>query len=125
MIKKEFLNIAIIGSRSFNDYNLLVSELSKLDILNENLTIVSGGAKGADMLAEKYADENDYNKKIFKPNWKKYGRGAGIVRNKEIIENSDLVIAFWDGTSKGTKSSIDLAKKFNKEIIVITYDRKI
>jgi len=80
--------------------------------------IVSGGAKGADTLAEQFAKENNLPVKIFKPDWAKYGRGAGPVRNKQIVEYADKVIAFWDGESKGTKSSIDLAEKSGKLLTV-------
>ena len=114
-------NIAIIGSRSFNDYdrvkNVLDIVISKLQ--DKDIIIVSGGAKGADTLGEKYADENGYVKIIIKPNWTKYGKIAGMLRNTEIIEKADLVVAFWDGKSPGTKDSINKAKKLNKKLIVV------
>lgn len=87
----------------------------------DDIKIVSGGAIGADKLAEKYANENKYEKIIFKPDWKRYGNGAGAVRNREIINEADIVIAFWDGESKGTKNSIDIAQKYNKKIIVVKF----
>ena len=79
-------------------------------------------AKGADSLAELYAKENDIPVEIFLPDWKKYGRAAGPVRNKLIIENAEFVVAFYDDESKGTKNGIDLAKKLNKEILLIMTD---
>jgi len=101
------MKLAIVGSRTFNDYEMVKDSLKDLTITE----IVSGGAKGADALAEKFAKVNNIPVKIFKPDWAKYGRGAGPVRNKQIVEYADKVIAFWDGESKGTKSSIDLATK--------------
>ena len=112
------MNISIIGSRSFNDYALLKETIDKEFENKEISLIVSGGAKGADSLGEKYAINNGIAVKIFLPDWKKYGRGAGFVRNKTIVENSDVVVAFWNGVSKGTKNSIDVAKKLNKKLII-------
>ncbi len=117
--------IAIVGSRGFKDYALLCASVDEyiksLEPYDVNVTIVSGGAAGADTLAERYADENNCKKLIFLAEWKKYGRAAGIVRNKDIINAADTVIAFWDGKSKGTNNSIDLAKKAKIQSIVIMY----
>ena len=62
---------------------------------------------------------------VFKPDYQKYGRGATLVRNTQIIENADVVFAFWDGQSKGTKDSITKAKKLQKELHIISYGEKI
>lgn len=107
----------VIGSRSFNDYDLLKSELDKYKITK----IVSGGAKGADSLAEKYALENNIPVEIHKPDWS-LGRGAGIIRNKTIVEHSDVLVAFWDGESKGTLSSIKHGEKHAKPTIIVRYN---
>lgn len=113
------MRVAIIGSRNFNNYDLVVETL--LEYENMITLIVSGGAKGADKLGERWAKENNKELLLFYPDWKKYGKSAGVIRNKEIIENSDIVFAFWDGTSKGTKHSIDLSNKLNKEIKIIKW----
>lgn len=111
--------LAIIGGRDFDDVDLLNDEISK-HIKNITL-IVSGGARGADSLGEQFAIDNDIDTLIFKPEWDKYGRGAAFIRNKTIIENCDKVIAFWDGKSKGTKNSIDIAIKLGKTVKIIKY----
>lgn len=111
--------LAVIGGRDFDDYELLKSELDK-HLKNISL-ISSGGAVGADLLGERYAIDNDIDTLIFKPEWDKYGRSAAFVRNKTIIENCDKVIAFWDGKSKGTKNSIDIAYKLGKTVKIIRY----
>jgi predicted Rossmann fold nucleotide-binding protein DprA/Smf involved in DNA uptake len=111
------MKIAVVGSRDFDDFEMLEVELKKY-IPDE---IISGGAKEADALAEKYAKKHNIPIKIFKPDWRKYKRGAGLVRNKQIVENADIVVAFWDGASKGTKFTIDYAKKLNKEVIVVKF----
>ena len=110
------MTIGVIGSRNFKDYELLKSTLDKLDIN----CIVSGGARGADSLAEKYANENNINTIIFKPDWS-LGKGAGFIRNAKVINISDKIVAFWDGISKGTSHSIELAKKQNKEILYVRF----
>jgi hypothetical protein len=81
--------------------------------------LVSGAAKGADSLGEKWAIENQITTLIFPANWKKYGKQAGFIRNVDIIKNCDYVIAFWDNKSKGTKHSISLCEKYNKQYKII------
>lgn len=109
--------VAVIGSRDFNDYDLVIKILDEYEIS----LIVSGGARGADALAERYADDNFIETLIFPADWKKYGKRAGFIRNKDIVDNSDFVVAFWDGKSRGTKSSIDLATKAGKICYIIKY----
>lgn len=113
------MKISIIGSRTFNDYDLLRDiVLSKFNPSDIDV-IVSGGAKGADKLGEQFAEEFNKRTNIFLPDWKKYGKSAGFIRNADIIKNSDYVFAFWDGVSKGTLNSINTAKKLNKKIKII------
>lgn len=112
------MKVAIIGSRNLNNLDLVWNTLVNLkDISVEE--IISGGAKGADSLAEKYAKEKGIPIKIFLPDYKRYGRGAPIKRNEQIIDAAELVIAFWDGKSTGTKNAITLAQKYNKRILII------
>jgi len=112
------MTYAIIGGRDFNDYELVNKIMSQYKDIT---SIVSGGAKGADSLGAKYAFDNDIKLITHLPDWDKYGRGAGFVRNKLIIDDADVVIAFWDGKSKGTKNSIDTTKKQNKQIEIVEY----
>ena len=107
-------SIAVIGSRTFADYDLLEETLVHYQISK----LISGGAKGADSLAERYATNHCIELVVFKPDWKKYGRGAGPIRNRDIVDAADLVIAFWDGKSKGTKSALDYAQQKNKQVII-------
>lgn len=111
------MKVAIIGSRDFNDYGKLKEVLNFF----KPTKIISGGAKGADLLGEKYANENGIEKIIHYPDWDKHGRGAGFVRNQLIIDDCDVVIAFWDGESKGTKNSIEKAEKQKKHTIIIYF----
>ena len=114
------MRAAIVGSRDFNDYNMLVEYIYNICIENNySITeIVSGGARGADKLGEQFA--NNYNLKltVFKADWNKYGKRAGFVRNVDIINNCDICFAFWDGESHGTKHDIDLCKDYNKKCYI-------
>jgi hypothetical protein len=110
------MKVAVIGSRDFNDYEEVKQTLSTINIT----LLVSGGAKGADSLGERYAKEHNIETKIFLPDWEKYGKKAGFLRNTDIINEAELIIAFWDGQSKGTKDSIDKAFKSEKKILIIT-----
>lgn len=106
------MKIAIVGSR-----NLMLINLEQY--LPEDVTeIVSGGAQGIDTCAREYARDNGMKLTEFFPNYSKYGRRAPLVRNDLIIEYSDMVIAFWDGKSRGTKYVIESCKKKNKRITV-------
>lgn len=117
------MKLAIIGSRGFNDYDFLKKSVS--DFLSRNSLvcthIVSGGAKGADTLASQYAMEHQLEMIVFKPDWKQFGKRAGFIRNTEIIEKADVVIAFWDGISSGTKDAIMKAIELNKRTKIKIY----
>jgi len=137
------MKIAIVGSRDFSDYQLLKQTVSdyiykmgsKEDCFAKNciecdcnkipfycedgITIISGGARGADSLAEKFADDFGMQMLIFLANWNLYGKSAGMIRNNDIIKNADVVFAFWDGQSRGTANSIKLAKEQNKKLYII------
>jgi hypothetical protein len=80
--------------------------------------IVSGGAIGVDTIAERYAFEHDIPVKRFNAKWKELGKKAGIIRDREMVEYADSVVAIWDGTSKGTKFSIDYTRQLMKPIQV-------
>jgi len=110
------MKIAVVGSRTFTNYELVKNVL---DNCNSICMIVSGGAIGADSMGEQYAIENGIDKLIIKPQWDKYGKRAGFIRNIDIIEASDEVYAFWDYKSIGTKHSIRLAQMRNKPCHII------
>lgn len=118
------MKIAIVGSRKFNDYPLLKNVVKDfIDHQNDvKITIVSGGAKGADALAEKFAQEFEFEMKIFHPNWEQLGNKACSARNTQIVAFSDIVFAFWDGKSPGTNDSITKAKQMHKQLIITHYN---
>ena len=108
------MKVAIIGSRNINH----PVDLSRY-IPQSTTTIISGGAKGVDSLAASHAKDNGIELVVFRPDYAKYGKGATFIRNRQIIDNADMVLAFWDGESKGTKYTIEYAIKKGKETQVI------
>jgi predicted Rossmann fold nucleotide-binding protein DprA/Smf involved in DNA uptake len=106
------VRLAIVGSRSITDYDLIESKI--IDILlkyNLNpISIVSGGAKGIDTIAHKFALKYNIPIQVFKPDWQ-LGKHAGFLRNQTIVDNCDQAVIFWDGKSKGT---LDTLKKLRK-----------
>lgn len=136
------LRVIIAGSRSFGSFTLLEKECHKIfKSLSEegylsgnvkkdcsNMEIISGTANGADRFGEAFALKYGIEVKRFPARWDKYGKGAGYVRNKIMAQyaaKSDelgVLIAFWDGKSRGTKMMIDLARENNLKVFVIDID---
>ena len=121
--------VIVCGCRDFSDKELFFHTLDlflKEKGGKEDFEIVTGHAKGADMFAEEFATEKGIELKVFKPEWNRYGRGAGPMRNKEMLsyakEETPFVIAFWDGKSKGTGNMIETAKKNGVETLIIMID---
>lgn len=116
--------LIIAGGRDFSDYDMLKKEVSEFikTFGEDSIEIVSGTARGADSLGERYALEHGHLIKKFPANWNKYGRAAGPFRNAEMAEYANACIVFWDGKSSGTKSMIHLAEmnKLNLKIVHTT-----
>ncbi len=106
------MKVAIIGSR-----NLKIGNLEKY-VPKTVTEIVSGGARGIDACAREYARANGIKLTEFLPDYEKHQKSAPLIRNLQIIDYADLVLAFWDGKSKGTKFVIDNCKKRNKKVVV-------
>lgn len=122
-MKKE-LSVIIAGSRSFNDYELLKTKCSEIlqDIQKENsITVISGTANGADRLGERYAEEHDFQVKRYPADWKRFSLSAGIIRNALMAKHANMLIAFWDGKSRGTRNMIETARKAGLSVHVIAF----
>jgi hypothetical protein len=117
----EQIKIGVVGSRSFNDYKLVKDTLDPYK--GKVWLIVSGGARGADSLGEKWANENWVKTLIHRPDWDKHGKAAGFIRNKQIVDDSDLIIAFWDSLSKGTEHTIRIAREAGKVVKIIYFNK--
>jgi len=109
------MKIAIVGSRT-------ITQVDLDRYVSDGDEIVSGGAVGVDSCAAAYAQKKGLKLTEFLPQYERYGRGAPIVRNREIVDYADKVIIFWDGSSKGTLSVIKYAEKMGKIYRVVLCD---
>lgn len=106
------MRVIIAGSRTCTDPNILNSAVEDFYFRGHRITtVVCGCARGADHLGRVLAWHNGFPLREFKPDWKKYGRSAGAIRNEEMAKNADALIALWDGKSPGTKHMIEAAKR--------------
>lgn len=115
------MKVIIAGSRDFDDYELLRSYCDHVLQNQKDIEIVSGTAKGADHLGERYAIEKGYKTTRFPADWSRHGKAAGYIRNEEMAKYGEALIAFWNGNSKGTEHMINLANKYNLKIRVCNY----
>ena len=118
--------VIVAGSRSFSDRSLMYKKLDYYLQKQDKVLIVHGGANGADKCAAMYAKERGIKTKVFLPNWDKYGKKAGILRNKEMFECASQFqnrgcVVFWDGESRGTKNDIELSKKYNVPLRIVKF----
>ena len=118
------MKLIVAGSRSFEDFNYL-SETIEANFDVVSLEIVSGGARGTDRLGEEFSRKWGIPLHRFPAEWDKHGRSAGYIRNKEMADFGDALIAFWDGYSKGTGHMIDLATKAGLRVEVIIVDANV
>ena len=116
------IRVVIAGSRTYENYAEAKRYIDKIlqQIGSEKTFIfLSGGCRGADMLGERYANEMGYAIERYPAQWDKYGKAAGLKRNKTMAEKCDCAICFWDGKSKGTKAMIAYAQKAGKNVNII------
>ena len=113
------MHILICGSRRFNDYEFFKEKIDRFIFCKKIDEIISGGATGADTLAERYAIENNIPVNVFVADWKGLGKKAGPIRNSQMLEylletkGEHLVLAFVDSQCKGTWDMVNKAKKAN------------
>ena len=116
------MKIIVAGTRTFQDYDLLNKKMHEITAYQYAVTeIVSGCSAGADTLGAYWAQVNNIPVKFFQADWESLGRKAGPIRNSEMAEYADVLIAFWDGESRGTLDTITKMKALQKPVIVIEY----
>lgn len=133
------LRIIIAGGRDFSDFDMLQKEINRIikmivgtKIPKELVTIISGCARGADTLGEKYAETYGLKLHRIPADWERHGNMAGYIRNREMAKFAasvdeegekprSVLIAFWDGQSRGTKHMIETAKNFKLDVYVVGY----
>lgn len=128
--EKKNRRIIVAGGVHFNDYKALENTLDEFFkcVSKDEIEIISGHARGADSLGERYAQEHDIKCTVFPADWKKYGRAAGPIRNKKMLEyameQQAGLVAFWNGESKGTKNMISIAEKAGIEVKIVHYQKE-
>ncbi len=121
------MKLAVVGSRTIYDKNLIFWYLDSFKKRYQNIELVlSGGARGVDSIAVNWAKLNGIEVKVIRPDYDSYPpRIAPIIRNKEIVNYSDHIIAFWDGKSRGTSFVIDYAKSQGKRLSIFKLNNQI
>ena len=120
----EEVKLMVFGGREFNDYAVLKAHILAIakDLgPDKGISIVSGMARGADMLAARVAEELGAKLYKFPADWNEHGKRAGFLRNTQMAEFSDRGLAFWDGKSRGTRHSIGELEKYGKLVEVVMY----
>lgn len=116
--------VIIAGGRHFSNYELLKEKCDyylQHKLQEGRVVIISGHATGADALGERYAKERGLSLDAHPADWNKHGKAAGPIRNAEMAEVADALIAFWDGVSRGTKNMIDTAKSKGLKVAIVRY----
>ena len=117
------LKVIIAGSRNFNDYEMLeqLVDMYLQRYSADQIEIVSGGARGADSLGERYARSRGIALKVMPADWNRYGKSAGYRRNESMAQYATHCIVFWDGASRGSQHMIDLANQYNLALRIVRY----
>lgn len=118
---KQDCRVIIAGSRNFNNYEMLCEKMKKVQEKISIKEVVCGGARGADSLGARWAKENNIPVKYFLPDWNSYGIIAGIIRNHQMGDYADYLVAFWDEKSRGTEDMINYMRTIGKHGEVFIY----
>ena len=121
------MKVIIAGGRDFTNVNVMATTLNNLQDVDhvieiEKLTLICGMARGADLTAYKLFSEVGLPVKMYPADWDQYGKSAGYIRNKQMADVADMLIAFWDGESRGTAHMIDTMKQQHKSVFVFNYE---
>lgn len=115
------MNIAIVGSRKWVDPNPIEAVCRAASVYDlHGSTIVSGGARGPDSMAETYAQKWQVDYLVLLAKWQRQGNQAGFIRNLRIVQHADIMFAFWDGKSAGTRHSFGQMHKAGKPVVVVS-----
>jgi hypothetical protein len=116
------MKVLVAGSRTFIDHAYAARALDECYAKSGNAwtVVVTGGARGADMLGEYWAKNNKLQVVTMKPDWNKHGRAAGVLRNSDLVAAADCAVVFWDGQSRGTQDTINKLKSSGKPFEVFS-----
>lgn len=115
------MRIIIAGSRSFDDYALLCKTMDRLVAKLSKVIVISGTAKGADSLGEKWAYSRWHTVERYHPDYSKHGKSAPLIRNTEMVNNAEAAVLFWDLESTGTEDLIKKARKKGLRVKIIAF----
>ena len=121
------MKVIIAGGRDFTNVTVMATTLNNLQDVDhvieiEKLTLICGMARGADLTAYKLFSEAGLPVEAYPADWDQYGKQAGFIRNIQMADVADMLIAFWDGESRGTAHMIDTARKLNLNVLVFNYE---
>jgi hypothetical protein len=117
----KIVRVIVAGGRDFADAELLNSVLCEM-YGDKDIEVVCGDASGADTLGKKWAEKNGKAVKSFPADWRKYGKKAGPIRNRQMAEYGTHLVAFWDGVSRGTGGMINVASELGLDVTVVHYE---
>lgn len=122
----ELPHLIVFGTRTFADERLLAERLDHFTAALGKIVVVTGGADGADRLADAWASDRKHTRMIFYPDWDKHGKSAGPIRNQEMIDHvlpkqARFAVGFWDGKSRGTADMIARVKSAGIPLRVVRF----
>ena len=111
------MKLIIAGSQTFTDYQRLCQTLA---LERSRITqVLTGGARGAEQLGYRWAWKHQVKHQLFRADWERFGKSAGVRRNYQMAQASDMLLAFWDGRSAGTQHMISCMQQLGKPVVVI------
>lgn len=119
------MRVCVLGSRSFTNKELVFNKIDVLNNYKPITEVISGDAVGPDSYGIEYSNKHNLRLQVYTPDWNEYGRSAGMIRNRDLISNSEFILAFLNNNSKGTLNSISLAHKYFRNIAVINIDGSV
>lgn len=117
------IRLIIAGGRDFNNLELMKKELGLFlpDAIGSDITVISGEARGADIMGRRLAESLGLKVELYPANWDRDGRSAGYIRNSLMANTATHLLAFWDRRSKGTEHMIKLGNKMGLTVCVVHY----
>lgn len=113
--------VIVAGSRSFSDFQLAKAKLDFFLSRQEGIVILSGGARGADQIGERYAALRGYPVERFPAEWARFGHAAGPIRNREMAGQADAAVVFWDGISPGSRHLISVCQSRGLPLRIVRF----
>jgi hypothetical protein len=114
------MKLIIAGSRTFTDYQRLCQTLAPQRHLVTQ--VITGGARGADQLGYRWAWKHAIKHQLFRADWERFGKSAGVRRNHQMAQAGDMLVCFWEGVSKGSAHMISCMQQLGKPCVIVRTD---